>query len=254
MSKYKIYQHLDKEDKVLYVGRTTRMDSRQLEHLKATPYSKKIETILEGEAINRTAMILYEQFYINKLKPSENERDNRGDDVSFLKLDLIEFINYPFVRPAPRVKQVMLPTKKYMNEEEFQVFIETFKSKTKTAFRNKLFFEMTYFTKIKPADFATLTWKDIKKVKGEHQLHVPTKGFYVVLPEDIPEKLSKLYTLFNMKKKDYIFKPFSKEAPIQLSYLRRKITEHGKLAGFNFAMNVNLLLKGMTYHQIPIED
>lgn len=107
MSKYKIYKHLNKEDECIYVGLTTNMKGRQSSHRQSAHWDE-VHTILEADTKNKTAMILYEQYYINKLQPKYNKKDKRGDDVSFLLgLEELEFKEY---WKRPRKQQRIVAT------------------------------------------------------------------------------------------------------------------------------------------------
>ena len=245
MSKYKIYQHLNKDNECIYVGKTYRMDLRQIQHLAKTEHRSEIHSILVGDAINKTGMLLYEHFYINKLNPIYNEQYNRGDDVSFLKLDLINFKSFPFIQPSVSKAKIEDTSKvNYLTEDQREKFLSTFSEKSNYPYRNKLFFELLIYTKLKPHELQSLKWKDItKNENNEWEIYIDSRSIYVKLLKKFEGKLLGLQERFSLEQESFIFRPLTENKQIAQSFMRRKCSEHSKLAGFEFSVNMSLLSK-----------
>lgn len=94
MNKYCIYKHINKNNEIIYIGLTSNLKQRQCKHLKESQHKQEIFRIEYAECQNKTAMILYEQYYINKYNPKYNKKDKRNDDVSFLHLKELDFKDY----------------------------------------------------------------------------------------------------------------------------------------------------------------
>lgn len=94
MKGYFIYQHLNKDNEIIYVGLTVNMETRQSAHKSQSSHKKEIYKIMYADAKNKTSMELYEKYYINKYNPKYNSKDARNDDVSWLKLDELSFKEY----------------------------------------------------------------------------------------------------------------------------------------------------------------
>lgn len=117
MKEYKVYQHLDEDGVCIYVGLTTNMNSRQTTHRSNSPHWYLVREVLVAEVENKTAMQLYEQYYINKLNPKYNSKDKRGDNVSGLQ-GLVEL---PFITYWKTNKNaIILPPKDIMENFTFR--------------------------------------------------------------------------------------------------------------------------------------
>ena len=92
MVKYYIYKAIDVDGNVLYVGQTIDIDSRMKTHSSSSDWWNKKKSILIAEIPNKTVMNIYEEYYINKLKPIYNIAMARKDDVSFIKIN--DLLNY----------------------------------------------------------------------------------------------------------------------------------------------------------------
>ena len=77
---YYIYKHLDLEGKVVYVGQTKDMDSRQGKH----SHSEYVDKILFIEVETREIMDLYEKFYISKYNPKYNIKSKSCNYTKYL--------------------------------------------------------------------------------------------------------------------------------------------------------------------------
>lgn len=84
LKEYCVYKHMNKDNECIYVGLTDNMDRRQSEHKRSSKHYNDINTILYAQCENKTAMIVYEQYYINKLNPINNKADKREDRVQGL--------------------------------------------------------------------------------------------------------------------------------------------------------------------------
>jgi predicted GIY-YIG superfamily endonuclease len=106
MKGYWIYQHLNKNNEIIYIGLTTDMEARQLSHKSQSSHKKEIFKIMYADAKNKTSMELYEKYYINKYNPKHNRKDARNDDVEWLKLDELSFKEYKKPKVAKQAKRV----------------------------------------------------------------------------------------------------------------------------------------------------
>jgi predicted GIY-YIG superfamily endonuclease len=79
MNKFYVYQHLNKENEIIYVGKTSCIKTRQNQHMNSSYWSSEIYKILYSELKNETYMAIYEIYYIKYL-------------VFFLEIGMIEHI------------------------------------------------------------------------------------------------------------------------------------------------------------------
>lgn len=93
MSKYYIYRFLDKNNKIVYVGKTVSLKKRLKSHfninggnLSEEQYSKveKIEYLITK---NRIDMDIKELYYINKWKPKFNKSNKYNNNSTDIKID-----------------------------------------------------------------------------------------------------------------------------------------------------------------------
>ncbi|WP_354142399.1 GIY-YIG nuclease family protein [Brevibacillus brevis] len=84
-----IYEH---NASCLYVGRTTNLKRRDREHKRNDEWYKDVTRLIYSECQNETDQILYEVYYIAKLRPRENRCKIRV--VSSLVLPELNFISY----------------------------------------------------------------------------------------------------------------------------------------------------------------
>ena len=102
---YYIYKHLDLEGKVVYVGQTKDMDSRQGKH----SHSEYVDKILFIEVETREIMDLYEKFYISKYNPKYNIKSKSCNYTKYL-IDLEhEFIEYKKQYKEPKSYDYLYP-------------------------------------------------------------------------------------------------------------------------------------------------
>jgi predicted GIY-YIG superfamily endonuclease len=95
MKGYYIYKALDINLEVIYVGLTTNVNQRMKQHKMSSEWYDEADYIFIAECDNKTSMLLYEQYYINKYNPKYNKKDKRYDEVKILKVnDLIFYYEY----------------------------------------------------------------------------------------------------------------------------------------------------------------
>ena len=94
--KYYVYRFLDKENKILYVGQTTNMNSRMKAHFiyQRKEYADKIEKVEYKEYDYRNEMSIYEIYYINKFVPKYNADFNLNEPMDYVKEDNKEWNTY----------------------------------------------------------------------------------------------------------------------------------------------------------------
>ncbi|GGM39449.1 hypothetical protein GCM10011351_27020 [Paraliobacillus quinghaiensis] len=79
---HQIYIYYGRNDVVLYVGKTSKMDQRDSQH-NADEWINEVEYVMVSTAENSTDSILYEIYYINKLKPKYNSTHANETPASF---------------------------------------------------------------------------------------------------------------------------------------------------------------------------
>ena len=80
-----VYKHLNLEGEVIYVGRTINMDDRQWTHSWKAKHKNEIESIEYATLNTKTAMMMYEFYYISKYNPKNNIQNKRGDSIEELE-------------------------------------------------------------------------------------------------------------------------------------------------------------------------
>lgn len=132
MSKeYCIYKHMNKDNECIYVGLTDNMNRRQSEHKRSTVHYNDVSYILYAQCENKTAMIIYEQYYINKLNPIYNKADKREDTVHGL-VGIMELVFTVYTFPVTGAQQVV--TKKAIEAiarmNKIKKFVESYTNKS----------------------------------------------------------------------------------------------------------------------------
>ena len=96
MSNY-IYKMFDKNNEVIYIGKTINIDQRLRQHMtdKDKKWFKTVSKIYYAECLNKTDMDIYEIYYINKLVPLHNKQSVNGCEFSLL-LDELNFVESNF--------------------------------------------------------------------------------------------------------------------------------------------------------------
>ena len=104
MSNY-IYKMFDKNNTVIYVGKTIDVDQRIRQHMLDKDWFKTVDKIYYAECLNKTDMDIYEIYYINKLIPLHNKQLVNGIGFSII-LDELNFVEYKkIIKPKSNVKQ-----------------------------------------------------------------------------------------------------------------------------------------------------
>ena len=104
MSNY-IYKMFDKNNKIIYIGKTIDIDQRIRQHSLDKDWFKTVYKIYYAECLNKTDMDIYEIYYINKLKPLHNKQLVNGVGFSVL-LDELDFIEYKkTIKPKSNIKK-----------------------------------------------------------------------------------------------------------------------------------------------------
>lgn len=91
---YYIYKHLNADGKCIYVGLTIDMKSRQQSHISTSSHKMHIDKIMYTEVEDKTTMVIYEKYLINKIKPKFNKKDSYGDLMPKIKLEELKFKAY----------------------------------------------------------------------------------------------------------------------------------------------------------------
>jgi len=96
MSNY-IYKMFDKNNKIIYIGKTIDIDQRIRQHMmdKDKNWFKTVSKIYYAECLNKTDMDVYEIYYINKLVPLHNKQSANGCEFS-QELNELNFVESGF--------------------------------------------------------------------------------------------------------------------------------------------------------------
>ncbi|KDR96796.1 GIY-YIG catalytic domain-containing protein [Peptoclostridium litorale DSM 5388] len=117
---YYVYRLYDKDDKLLYVGKTTSLETRMTTHKLDLRWKDELTRIEVAQCNSKTDMDIYELYYINKLNPLHNISSVNGDIPTFELKDL-EFKPY-IKKDKPKIKK---PKKKsasrIQKEEKFKL-------------------------------------------------------------------------------------------------------------------------------------
>ena len=83
-----IYRFYDKENKIIYVGKTNNLQKRFSQH-KKKEWWYQVYTIDVAEVSNKYMTDIYEQYYINKQTTKYNIKDT---NIKYLKFEFPELI------------------------------------------------------------------------------------------------------------------------------------------------------------------
>lgn len=86
-----IYKLLDKNENLLYIGKTKDINIRTRQHIlgaRKIEWKSNIEKIMYADCHNETDMNIYEVYYINKLSPMYNRSENYNKEPSIILPDL----------------------------------------------------------------------------------------------------------------------------------------------------------------------
>lgn len=90
-----VYVCYNKDDKIIYVGRTQDIESRMYNHYLNDYWWEFVDKIYIGITNSETDMAIYEIYYINKYKPIYNTKDKFSDsDFPTLQLEELSFIRF----------------------------------------------------------------------------------------------------------------------------------------------------------------
>lgn len=83
-----VYKFIDKENNVLYIGKTNNLKNRMEEHFGSTGHLdnqcyNSTDKILYIELNNEDEMSIYERYLINKISPIYNKKHNNNSKFSF---------------------------------------------------------------------------------------------------------------------------------------------------------------------------
>lgn len=171
---YYIYQFIDKDNNILYVGKTVNLSSRMSghNHLPSDCYEKR-KKILYAEVLTNSDMCLYEKYYIDKLKPPYNTADLHDDKLT---IQLPELTFKEYVASDFKIPQQKKLTKKTVEEIELEEF-----QKDKKAHRCETHILTYRFLKKYGYPFGksfVLTTKEINELaKGLTFTYLPTFNF-----------------------------------------------------------------------------
>ncbi len=111
--KYYIYKFVDKEEHVLYVGKSKNLEQRISDHLRNKDWIKEGFKIYIANTISQTDMDIYELYYINKLKPIYNVANAYNIEFSINLADL-DFSLYKIINqddiPKPKEEEKTFKT------------------------------------------------------------------------------------------------------------------------------------------------
>lgn len=94
--KYYVYKFVDKNEDILYVGKTKNLKTRVQSHIREKNWIEEGCRIYIAEVISQTDMDIYELYYINKLKPIHNVA-NAYDSEFSIELNELNFKHYQTV-------------------------------------------------------------------------------------------------------------------------------------------------------------
>lgn len=235
--KYNVYQHLNENKECVYVGLTKNMEYRQNEHLRTGKHKQEIKTIIYAPVKSKTEMEIYEKYYINKLSPKYNVRDNRSDDLSALNLEPLVFKHYKDVTPEDLKKQHYSVDKATI--DECKALIESFETHTKTGLRNKALCSVLLATGMKVSEGSEMVYENLDG--GNNTYTLEDRELYI--PPHIIEMIEEINGWFGHNNTGYIFTT-TMNTLVSDSYLRRMIKEQGELVGVN---NCNLSIFRRAY-------
>ncbi|MRG86729.1 GIY-YIG nuclease family protein [Salinibacillus xinjiangensis] len=116
---HQIYIYYGKNDVVLYVGKTTKMDQRDSQH-NSDAWINEVEYVMVSTVENKTDLTLYEIYYINKLKPKYNNTHANETPASFQLPELkFELFSDDYKRKLQEKRRKNLKEKiKFLNDQE----------------------------------------------------------------------------------------------------------------------------------------
>lgn len=126
-----IYKAVCSQGSILYIGQSTNIELRMSQHRSSSEWWTKAKEVLVSELPSKTSMDIYELYYINKYTPPFNVSNNRGDDISLLRMkDLTFSETYQEViaRCCPKSNSKRTPKKRLTKEQKIVIFQEEFDS------------------------------------------------------------------------------------------------------------------------------
>ena len=121
MSNNYIYKMFNKNNEIIYIGKTINIDQRLRQHMtdKDKKWFKTVSKIYYAECLNKTDMDIYEIYYINKLVPLHNKQSVNGCEFS-QELNELNFVESGFniKLELSKVNKKMKDKKKLQQEKE----------------------------------------------------------------------------------------------------------------------------------------
>lgn len=133
-----------------------------------------------------------------------------------------------------------------LTKPQIASFLGAFEGETRTMVRNKLFFKLLLGTGMRCNEATTMLYSDIiisdegnpiyflKHSKNGRQEHVP-------IPIPLYNDILKLSKLFKSRQQGYVFRPCSKNVPLNDRYLRKIVKVFAKKASIPFNVKIHTM-------------
>lgn len=141
---------------------------------------------------------------------------------------------------AKKIKKIKHP----LNKQQVEDFFNTFEGRTSTSKRNKLIFKTMLELGLRHVELANMKFKNIfKDEDGDPYFHLKAefsktgRENFLPMTKELYKELKSLKKIYKSNKITYIFRPISKDVPIQKRYIRQLANDHGVLAEIPFIVS-----------------
>lgn len=142
-----------------------------------------------------------------------------------------------------------------LTRKQIQDFLETFPGKTRTSKRDRLYFKTAFSCGGRSVELLHMRFEDLYLDEdGDPYYHLQAqysknkKEIFIVLEKPIYDELLTLKKVYGGVRKGFVFRPISKNEPLDDSYVRRKAGVHGKKAGIPFPVGTHSCRRTFAYH------
>ena len=188
-----IYQYLNKDNHILYIGKTTNLLKRYKQHLLLDEYAKNAFYFYWTECHNPIEMDIYEKYLISRFKPIYNRLDIDRGECNFTLPDLSwnQVLNYNFINIFTNKKEkedqslLNIPciTKTYVNTNSDYFYIPLpidYKKLSNLSFIEQRFLMYLYSFN---SQYINYSWKSL----FQYYNIIENSSFYNIIPHLINE-------------------------------------------------------------------
>ena len=150
-------------------------------------------------------------------------------------------------------KRKRVEVRKPMTRTQLDDFFNSFNTKCITGQRNQLFFKTLLNLGARCSEILNMRYEDIHiDDDGDYYYHLITsksgRGDFLPMPTHIYEAIMELSKAYGSRRHGYVFRPVSKDKPLEDRYMRKVSNEYGERANIPFTVKTHDFRRTFAYH------